>query len=490
MEKKLVSEVARNNKIGMLCHFADILVISLFFLLQALTDSNRIPISITVIMLAFIPVIGEFIFYKRNHETSMVKHFIAIGFAILYTFILFTSTNPLVFTYVIPLILVISIYNDTKYAALIAISVIIENLLVVIIQMSSGKLGYIDNSVCIIQFATMTLVSVFSIVASKTINTNSGQKMQAVMDAQSKTQLLLDNISQLSDMTKAEVTEITKQLDHLNSASKYTHNAMQEVSTGATDTADAVQNQILQTEAIQQKVELVTDASDEISKNMEHTLQILSDGSDNIKLLSQRVDVSVNNGADVANKLESLNTYIEQMNSIIELISGITSQTSLLALNASIEAARAGESGKGFAVVATEISKMATQTDAATLQITDLINNTASAISEVVQVIYHMIDGINEEKEASALVSGSFDDIQLNTHRIRNNITTLSSSIDELREANDVIVDSIQTISAVSEEVSAHASETISAEEQNTQILDDISNKMQELVEIMHKSQL
>ena len=490
MEKKIVTEIARNNKIGMLCHLIDIIIISIFFLLQALTDSSRLVNSIIVIALAIIPVIGEFIFYKKNHETTMVKHFLAIGFAILYTFILFTSTNPLVFTYVIPLLLVISIFNDTKYAAFIGSGVIIENLIVVILQMSTGKFGFINNNVSVIQFATVTLVSVYSIVASKTINTNSKQKMQDIVDAQNRTQILLNNISNLSNTTRAEITDITDQLEHLNSASKFTHNAMQEVSIGTTDTADAVQNQILQTEAIGQKVDLVTNAADKISENMEHTLQTLSKSNENIDLLSKKVDISVSNGADVANKLKSLNTYIDEMNSIIELISGITSQISLLALNASIEAARAGESGKGFAVVATEISKMATQTDEATLQITELINNTSSAIREVVDVIYQMIDGINEEKSSSTEVSKSFDEIQSNTYRIRDNVSTLSSCIAELRSANNVIVDSIQTISAISEEVSAHASETINAEEQNTQILDGISQKMQALVEIMRQNEV
>ena len=222
---------------------------------------------------------------------------------------------------------------------------------------------------------------------------------------------------------------------------------------------------------------------------MDHTLKVLDEGNKNIDWLVQKVDASVKNGADVANKLETLNGYIDEMHSIVELISGITSQTGLLALNASIEAARAGESGKGFSVVATEISHMATQTDEATVHITELIHNISNAITEVVGVIYQMIDGINEEKQTSVNTVKSFEAIQENTFRIRENISELSSNVDELKNANNVIVDSIQTISAISEEVSAHASQTISSEESNSEVLENISSKMQNLLELTNSEQ-
>lgn len=96
------------------------------------------------------------------------------------------------------------------------------------------------------------------------------------------------------------------------------------------------------------------------------------------------------------------------MHSIVELISGITSQTSLLALNASIEAARAGEAGRGFSVVATEISGMATQTKEATVHITELIENISNAISEVVSVVREMIGAINEEKQSTENTANNF----------------------------------------------------------------------------------
>ena len=137
---------------------------------------------------------------------------------------------------------------------------------------------------------------------------------------------------------------------------------------------------------------------------MEKTLSVLEKGKADMDTLVGEVEVSVRNSANAADKLETLNQYISEMNTIVELINGVTSQTSLLALNASIEAARAGEAGKGFAVVASEISELATQTKSATTNITQLIGNVSGSITEVVTVIREMIDGINDEKEMSCLL--------------------------------------------------------------------------------------
>ena len=99
---------------------------------------------------------------------------------------------------------------------------------------------------------------------------------------------------------------------------------------------------------------------------------------------------------------------MQEMHSIVEIISKIANQTSLLALNASIEAARAGEAGRGFSVVAKEISGMATQTKDATGNIAELIQNVSGAIGEVVTVIRQMIDGIGSQREGTMRAADSF----------------------------------------------------------------------------------
>ena len=275
---------------------------------------------------------------------------------------------------------------------------------------------------------------------------------------------------------------IHNELSLLNNGSSVTVSAMQDVSAGAMDTANAVQKQLLQTESIQKQVSTVSSISENIHSSMEHTISVIDDGLNDVNTLVSQVDDSVHNGVDVSERLKELDHHIKEMNSIIDLISDITSQTSLLALNASIEGA--GDAGRGFSVVASEISHMAGQTSEATEHITDIINNFAATITEVVRVITRMIDGINTEKQSTSNTAGIFDLIKSNSVSVREQLDELTDNVMELKAANSAISDSIQTISAVSEEVSAHSSQTLNQENENTEILKRIDSKMQELIKL------
>ena len=128
------------------------------------------------------------------------------------------------------------------------------------------------------------------------------------------------------------------------------------MSAGSGESAAAIQQQTAQTEAIQEKVNTVSEVAETIGNNMEHTIEILDAGKEEMTGLKEQAEDSARNSELAAQKLETLDHYMQEMHSIVEIISKIANQTSLLALNASIEAARAGEAGRGFSVVATEIS--------------------------------------------------------------------------------------------------------------------------------------
>lgn len=477
-----ISELERNNKAAMTAHVIEVAVMLIFCLLQVMSKQRNIVLFIFDILLGAGPVIAEFIFWKRNHETAMIKHLVAVGFALYYSYTLFTCSNNLVFAFVIPMIVMVTIFNDSKYSIEINTGTVILSIITAVAGSRNGLSGYEGADDAILQVIIMILVAAFSIYSAKISHANSKQVIDDAVKAKNDAEELLKKVENLSAAMHDGIKDIYGDLEHLNEATKSTKDSMAQLSAGATETADAVQKQTQQTEEIQNKVAVVTQATGSIADSMKHTVEVLGQGREDIEILVSQVEQSVTNGADVADKLKELSGYVEKMHEIVDMISSIANQTSMLALNASIEAARAGEAGRGFAVVASQVTAMAGQTKNATVSITELISNVSASIQSVVDVIHQMLNGINQEKASASNASASFGSIEDNTHIIQTNVDSLVQGIKELKNANDQIVDSIQTISAISEEVSAHANQTADAEEKNATVIDNMDSKMHKLI--------
>ena len=485
MVQNTVTHMGRNNLTIIKSHIINVVIMLLFVVAQAATRLHNWGVVLAMAVVGIIPIIIEKLYYNKNKESENIKIVMAVGFMAFYIIAIFTAVNNLVFVFAIPTLLIITIYNNIRYSIIVNAVVIISNLLLVLIGANTGLFGYRDSDSAIIQIVIILLVCVYSYISTKTLNKNNISKIQEIKNTQEETQELLNHVSELSSNMKNSINDIYEDLQKLSEVSENTKTAMQEVSMGVTETADAVQKQNIQTEAIQNKVENVNKVANIITDNMKKTLEVIEEGNKNLETLVNQVEISVKNGEDVSVKLKTLDGYMTEMNSIVELIDGITSQTGLLALNASIEAARAGEAGKGFAVVASEISEMANQTKNATVNITDLIQNVSSSINEVVEVIKNMIAGINEERSSASSTLEDFNMIKNTTLTVRENVDNLSNNVVKLKESNQEIVDSVQTISAVTEEVTAHASETMNVEENNIEILSDIRLKMKNLLNLI-----
>ena len=448
---------------------------SVAYFVEFLKGDRTLLYVLVTIILAMAPVAGEFISYKKMHDTKMIKHFVGIGYAILYTFVMFTTNNHFTFVYVIPMLIAITVYNDFKYSLPIEVGMVIVNVVQLVMFFQKGIYTKADMASVGIQFFVIVLICGIQLYTSMVTERLNQWKLAEIKAEHEKTEELLMRIMDTSDKMTQQIAESAQKTASLGESMQAMKESMEEVNSGSNDTAEAVQSQLNQTEEIQAMVEQVEKGTENIIDSMNQNKEAIAQGNANVGILVKQAEETVESGKKVTEELSQLDTYMSQMNSILDIINSITSQTSLLALNASIEAARAGDAGRGFAVVASEISQMAQQTKDSTVQISQLIENVSNAIQMVVEVSSSMISMIESQNETTEKTAESFTVIEKNSDNVYGHSNELAAYVTKLADANKKIIDSISTISAISEEVAAHASDTLSATESNNVIVEELA---------------
>ncbi len=141
--------------------------------------------------------------------------------------------------------------------------------------------------------------------------------------------------------------------------------------------------------------------------------------------------------------IEKLNSRVEEIDYIVNLIKDIADQTNLLALNAAIEAARAGEHGRGFAVVAEEIRQLADRTLKATGEIADNISSIQIETRKAYEIMDSAASEVEESLHSLQEVKDSLQEIAEKAQHVKDAITQIASATEEQSITSEEIAKNI-----------------------------------------------
>ena len=205
---------------------------------------------------------------------------------------------------------------------------------------------------------------------------------------------------------RKEISEVIFELAEVSSAVQSSSAKIQDLShqitrqstSNSADTRELESNMQItaeSTEQIEENINCIKVKTSDIehqSTNGSDLAQTVIKRADNLKNSS---DISIEKTRSIYKEIREQTTValaeantVDKIQALTNAIRAISTQTSMLSLNAAIEAARAGDQGRGFAVVASEIGDLANQS-------TEAVNSINTIVTEVSKSVKNMTDSIN-----------------------------------------------------------------------------------------------
>ncbi|SFR67222.1 methyl-accepting chemotaxis protein [Anaeromicropila populeti] len=483
IKMKVISEKRTVNRVIAALYVTMTSAIFIAYLSEVLKHNRTLGYLITLGVVMLIPELVNYFFQTKYPEGDVTKYILTIGYFIMYCIVLLTTYTPSVFTYIMPLLLVLILTHDYKFLITINVCTFIVNVLYAIYNMGFTKnaedLVFVVNVK--IQMVIITIFCVFVFVVARIDARINKQKLREIKTKNDENLKMIDKMLETVRQIEEIVLGINGDVKSLEDSCNMTVSAMSEVSEGTSQTAENIQKQLEMTESIQSEIEDTKELAHTFNKVSMDAGKYIHDGVSNINNLIQSVEKNNCHSRDTIENIRKLEERVKKIDEIIGLIEQISTQTNLLSLNASIEAARAGDAGKGFSVVATEIRNLAEMTAASVKEIQNMvkdINNNTNRVSDSINVF---VDGFQEQNKMILDTESNFKGISSKVQVIEEKANLLKGRVDSLNHSNKTIVEAIQNISAISQQTIANSIQTEELSGKNLTYAKDIKSISEQL---------
>lgn len=456
---KNFSETEFTNK-RMLAGYVTTAVLLLLAYLLELAKGNRTIVYVIMFMLVlFVPLLLTYLVYRKDREAKRVRTMAFLGYTIFYAFVLWTSTSVLSFVYILPMLVLLSLYQDRKLALRTGILTVLINVIYIVINVIKGASGE-DIVNFEIEFAAIAMVVIFTYVAAVTLETVSGHKIHQIEAEKEKVAHILQKIEEAVGNLSKDVSDISAESKTIAAQGENSKEAISGIVAGTNELADTIQNQLHMTEDINKLTNIMQGTVENIQHQFADAREAADEGNRDMGELGEASRLSREAGNEVGGTMDALMRSMGEAKEILGLIEGITSKTTLLALNASIEAAHAGEAGKGFAVVADEIKQLAEQTKNATDSISNIFIELQNQADQAGSSVSGLIKTNDRQTSLVEKTKENFDRIRNDIDEVNESVKLQHTDMDKIVKSNARITESVENLSAFSEELFANAENT------------------------------
>jgi methyl-accepting chemotaxis protein len=291
-------------------------------------------------------------------------------------------------------------------------------------------------------------------------------------------QKIMEQITNTSNLVANESKKLIQFTGYVGAGSREISATTEQLSHRSKDQAGTSSLLADRMDHFSEQIVAVVNEKERLSSLSYRMLSLTEEGSVSMESSIEKMNV-IDRSIDQSLMLvRGLYEKTEQISDIVGVIKKISDQTSLLSLNAAIEAARAGENGRSFSVVADNMRKLSEQVQTSAAHIAAVLEDIRSESKNAVLSLDRGYKVITDGKKLINRTSETFLLLKAEIDQIGQQIESMSSSLDEIRNQTIHIHQFLKDTVSLSEQTAAGVSEVSSIVGEFNQIIHEVESSV------------
>src|SRR3954454_17912957 len=246
----------------------------------------------------------------------------------------------------------------------------------------------------------------------------------------------------IADPINYTIDELRRLVAGITRAAEQVSGATHEAQTVSAELLHAAQKQATEIQGTGQAVAHMAQSMNQVSANANDSAKVAETSLSAANKGAQAVQNAIRGMNDIREQIQETSKRIkrlgessQEIGEIVQLISDITEQTNVLALNAAIQAASAGEAGRGFTVVAEEVQRLAERSAEATKHISAIVRSIQADTQDTVTAMERSTQGVVEGTRVADMAGQALQEIGAVSKQLATLIASISNATTSQAEA-------------------------------------------------------